>query len=76
MIKKITTADWEKVIQIEANRDLTISMHSNAPCNAEEFLSSRSIAALLWPTKSPGINPIEFCWRVLKQKVYKRQNTT
>lgn len=46
---------------MEANGNSTVFMQGNVPYHV---------------AKSPDINPIENDWRVLKQKVYERQNLT
>lgn len=57
-----------------AIRNCTILMHDGAPCHqsklVKKWLQDEHVQVLIpWPGSSPDLNPIENCWRLLKDKV-------
>jgi len=43
---------------------------SHTATKTQQFLESRGIHVLGWPSKSPDLNVIENCWHVLAQNIY------
>ena len=40
----------------------------------KDWFKTKNIEVLNWPTKSPGLNPIENLWGILSRRVYKNKH--
>ena len=60
---------------LQAHPDMTLQ-HDNATSHTarsvRDFLKDRNVSFLLWPAKSPNLNPIEHVWDLLDRKVRAR----
>ena len=52
-------------------------MHGNAPSHASRYttawlmkLGIKNNKLMVWPPYSPGLNPVEYLWLMIKQEVY------
>lgn len=61
------------IITREFDHDFTLQQ-DNAPPHVSEysmsFLEEKGVTLLGWPARSPDMNVIENCWKVLKNRVY------
>ena len=52
-------------------------MYDDASCHrsriVSDFLKNKKVEVLQWPGNCPDLNPIEHLWKILKDKVAKKQ---
>ena len=60
---------------LQAHPDMTLQRDnatSHTARSVRDFLENRNVSVLLWPAKSPDLNPIEHVWDLLGQRVRAR----